>query len=181
MILKQILAISTLVTGLSQTGNLKADTGKAKIDFTVNGLFGTVHGSFSGLQADIRFNEKDLAASSISASVNAKTVSTGISLRNSDLRNKEVWFNTDKYPLISFRSKKIEKTAIGYKVLGDLAIKGTTKSVEIPFTYSRNEAGGLFKGNFTIQRVDYKLGKPGGSVGKEITIILTVPVKDSSH
>ena len=181
MILKQILMISSIVTGLSFSGNWKADTGNAKVTFTVKGLFGKVHGSFSGLQSTIQFNEKDLSGSSVSASVDAKTVSTGISLRNSDLRNKEEWFNTSKYPRISFRSKKIEKTANGYKALGDLTIKGITKSAEIPFTFTRKDATGLFQGQFTIQRADYHLSKPGGSVGSVITVMLTVPVKDSSH
>jgi polyisoprenoid-binding protein YceI len=181
MLFKQILTISTVVAGLSLSGNWKADTTSAKVNFTVKGLFGTVHGSFSGLQATIQFNEKDLAGSSVSASVEAKTVSTGISLRNSDLRNKEEWFNTDKYPRISFRSKKIEKTANGYKALGDLTIKGITKPAEIPFTFTGKDATGLFKGQFTIQRADYKLGKPGGSVGSVITVTLSVPVKGGSQ
>ncbi len=181
MIFNQILKISMVFAGLSFAGNWKADTAKAKVDFTVKGLFGTVHGSFSGLQATVQFNEEDLGGSSMSASIEAKTVSTGISLRNSDLRNKEEWFNTDKYPRISFRSKKIEKAAGGYKVLGDLTIKGITKSAEIPFSFTSKEGTGLFKGQFTVQRADYNLGKPGGSVGSTITITLTVPVKENSH
>ena len=176
MILKQFLMISTAVAGLTFSANWKADTAKARINFTVKGIFGTVHGSFTGLQTDIQFDEKDLSRSSFTASVDAKTVSTGISLRNSDLRNKEEWFNTGKYPRIHFQSKKIEKTANGYKALGELTIKGITKPMEIPFTFTKKDADGIFKSQFTIQRADYKLGKPGGSVGDVITVILTVPV-----
>jgi polyisoprenoid-binding protein YceI len=181
MIFKQILAISTLIGGMAFKGNWIAESTKAKVSFTVKGLFGTVHGSFSGLQSSILFNEKELSGSSISASVDAKTVSTGISLRNSDLRNKEEWFNTGKYPKISFLSKKFEKTAQGYKVLGDLTIKGVTKPVEIPFTFTGKDADGVFKGQFSIKRADYNLGKPGGSVGSEINVTLTIPVKSNSH
>jgi polyisoprenoid-binding protein YceI len=154
-----------------------ADATKAKIAFSVKGPFGTVHGSFSGLKAGIQLSEKDLAGSSISASIDPKTVSTGISLRNSDLRNKEIWLNTDKYPVITFKSKKIEKTAAGYKVLGDLTLKGTTKAVEIPFSFNPNASEGVFKGQFTLNREDYHIGKSGGSVGDAVTITLEVPVK----
>jgi polyisoprenoid-binding protein YceI len=181
MIFKQVLLISTLVTGFSFVGSWKADTGNAKVSFSVKGLFGTVHGSFSGLQSTIEFNEKDLSASSISASIDVKTVTTGISLRNSDLRNKEEWFNAEKYPRISFHSKKFEKTTNGYKVLGELTIKGVTKPVEIPFTFTNKEGAGLFKGQFTLKRADYNLGKPGGSVGSEITVALSIPVKGGTH
>jgi polyisoprenoid-binding protein YceI len=181
MIFNQILKIAMVIAGLSVAGNWKADSAKAEIGFTVKGLFGTVHGSFSGLVATVQFNEKDLPGSSISASVDAKTVSTGISLRNSDLRNKEEWFNTEKFPRIIFHSKKIEKTAGGYKALGDLTIKGVTKSTEIPFTFTSKGGAGLFKGEFTVKRSDYNLGKPGGSVGSIISVALTVPVNENSH
>lgn len=179
MKLKQILTVSTIFVGLSFSANWKADTTNSKINFTVKGIFGTVHGSFSGLQATIQFSEKDLSASSMSASVEAKTVSTGITLRNSDLRDKEEWFNTEKYPKISFKSKKFEKTASGYKVLGDLTIKGITKPIEIPFTFTDKDGSGVFKGQFTIQRTEFNLGKPGGSVGSVVTVMLTIPAKNT--
>jgi polyisoprenoid-binding protein YceI len=176
---KQILAASALILIMPVTSIWKADTTNAKVNFTVHGPFGTVHGSFTGLEATINFNEKNLSGSSIVASIDAKTVSTGISLRNSDLRNKEEWLNTDKYPRISFKSKKIEKTDKGFKASGDLTIKGITKPSEIPFTFTNKESSGIFAGQFTINRSDYNVGKPGGSVGSVITIILTIPVKNS--
>ena len=175
------VAITMVFAGLYSTRSWKADTSNAKVSFTVKGIFGLVNGSFSGLQSTLQFNEKDLPGSSLSASVEAKTVSTGISLRNSDLRDKEEWFNSERYPRISFRSKKIEKTASGYKVLGDLTIKGITKSAEIFFTFSGKDGSRLFKGQFSILRADYDLGKPGGSVGSIISVTLTVPVTGSRH
>jgi polyisoprenoid-binding protein YceI len=177
MKLTLIIALFTIMTGMPLEGDWNVDASKAKITFTVKGPFGTVHGSFSGLKSTIKFDEKDLSASSISASVDAKTVSTGVGLRNSDLRNKEEWLKTDKYPLISFKSTKIEKTATGYKVLGNLTLKATTKPIEIPFTFTPAGNAGVFKGQFTINREDYHVGKNGGSVGSIITINLEVPVK----
>ncbi len=176
---KQLLAATAIVLILPATGNWKVDTANAKVNFTLHGPFGMVHGSFTGLEADIKFNEKDLSASSITASIDAKTVSTGVSLRNSDLRNKEEWLNTDKFPKISFKSSKIEKTAAGYKASGTMTIKGIAKTCEIPFTFENKDSGGNFHGQFTIKREDYNIGKPGGSVGDVITIILSVPVKGS--
>ena len=172
----QILALSAAMAGMPITGNWNADTAKAKVSFSVKGPFGTVNGNFTGLKSHIQFNAKDLSGSSISASVEAKTVSTGIGLRNHDLRSKEEWLNVDKYPLITFQSKKIEKTTDGYKAMGDLTLKGVTKPVVIPFTFVDNGTTGLFKGQFSIARADYNVGKPGGKVGSDITITLEVPV-----
>jgi hypothetical protein len=49
--------------------------------------------------------------------------------------------------------------------------------VEIPFTFTPNGGGGEFKGQFTIKREDYNIGKTGGSIGDMISITLEVPVK----
>jgi len=155
----------------------KADAEKAKIGFSVKGLFGTVHGHFTGLKATIRWDEHDLAGSSISASVDASTVSTGIGLRNHHVREEEQFLNASKYPTISFASKKIVKTAAGFMAEGDLKIKDVVKPVQIVFTFEPGgEHSGVFKGNFNIKREDYNIGKPGGSIGDEIRIELEVPV-----
>lgn len=177
MQLKQLIARSVIIAGLTLAGNWNVDTANAKVTFKVKGPFGTVHGDFSGLKATILFSEKDLAGSSISASIEAKTVSTGIGLRNHDLRSKEQWLNTDKYPQISFRSRRIEKTSSGYKAIGDLTLKDVTRPVEIPFTFASKDIDGIFKGQFTIKREDYNIGKTGGSVGSIITIDIECPVK----
>jgi len=53
--------------------NWKVDAAKAKVGFSVKGPFGKVHGSFTGLKSTIRFDEHDLAGSSVEASIDAKT------------------------------------------------------------------------------------------------------------
>lgn len=176
---KTMLLPVVFLLGPVFAGDWKVDPAQAKVQFSVDGPFGTVHGNFTGLKATIKFNVKDPAAGSISASVDASTVSTGIGLRNRDLRKKEVWFNTDKYPTISFQSKKIEKADNGYVAVGDLTLKGTTKPIRIPFTFSSDGKSGVFKSHFVLKREDYNLGKPGGSVGEEVTVDLEVPVTQS--
>jgi polyisoprenoid-binding protein YceI len=177
MKMKLFALLSALVIGFAFDGNWNADTSKAKVSFTVKGPFGTVHGNFSDLKATIQFNEKDLAGSSITASIGAETVSTGIGMRNSDLRKKEEWLNAPKFPRVSFKSSKIQKKGDGYAAMGNLTIKGITKPVEISFTFSQTGRAGIFKGQFTIKRQDFNLGKSGGSVGEVVTIELEVPVK----
>ena len=178
MVMVAMLGGGSQVAGSGAAHSWTVDAAKAKVLFTVKGPFpfGTVHGSFTGLKSTIRFDENDLAGSAISASIDAKTVSTGIGLRNKDLRTKEEWLNTDKYPEISFKSGKIEKASSGYKAVGELTLKGTTRPVEIPFTFTASGNSGVFKGKFAINREDYKVGKPGGSVGSMVNIELEIPV-----
>ncbi len=176
MQLKQIIAGSVVLAGMVFAGNWKVDSAKSKVNFSVKGPFGTVHGNFTGLKTTLEFNEKD-GSGSVTASIDAKTVSSGVGMRNKHLNNEEQWLNTAKYPEITYHSKKIEKSANGYKAIGELTLKGITKPVDIPFTFTPQGGDGVFKGQFKIKREDYKLGKPGGSVGDEITIDLEIVAK----
>jgi polyisoprenoid-binding protein YceI len=179
--MKTLLFISLFVSfaGLPLTGNWTADAGRAKITFTVDGPFGEVHGSFSGLTSEFQFDEKDLTKSSITASIDASTVNSGVGLRNTHLRNEEQWLNTAKYPRIQFKSTKIEKTDAGFSASGTLTLKTVSKPIVIPFTFSSSGNTGVFKGHFSIKREDYDLGKKGGSVGETIQIQIEVPVKSN--
>jgi polyisoprenoid-binding protein YceI len=177
MQLRQSIIRSALIVGLAFATSWTIDSTNAKVTFKVKGIFGTVNGSFTGLKATIKFDENDLPGSAVQASIDPTTVSTGSGLRDRHLKNEEEWFNPTKYPAISFKSQKIEKGTGGYKAIGDLTMKGVTKPTEIPFTFTPNGGTGVFKGQFTIKREDFNIGKPGGSVGDIITINLEVPVK----
>lgn len=176
MKIARIITRSVVIAGLAFAPNWNVDTTKAKVEFSIKGPFGTVHGNFSGLKADIKFDEKAPGNSSISATVDTKTISTGIGMRNHDLK-KEEWFDADKYSTIEYHAKKVEKNGSGYKAIGELTMKGVTKPIEIPFTFTRSGSTGVFKGQFKVNREDFKVGKPRSSVGDEVTISLDVPVK----
>lgn len=156
-----------------QEWNANAST--AQIKFSVKGPFGTVDGNLGGLKSTILFDKDNLGGSSIRASTDPKSISTGIKLRNKDLQ-KEKYFNSDKYPLLSFQSNTIQKSGAGYKAFGDLTIKGVTKKIEIPFSFSEKGINGIFKGSFSIQRQDYGIGKQGGSIGNTVSIDVEIPV-----
>ena len=147
----------------------------AQIKINVKGPFGNVDGKLGGLKATILFDKDHLSASSIRASTDPKSISTGIKLRNKDLQ-KEKYFNSAKYPSLSFQSDQIQKSGTGYKAIGNLTIKGVRKQVEIPFNFSEEGNAGVFNGHFSIQRQDYGIGKKGGSIGSTVSIDLKVPI-----
>jgi polyisoprenoid-binding protein YceI len=174
---KVIMQSAILFAAIVFASDWKVDPANAKVGFSVKGPFGTVNGTFTGLQATIKFDAADLGGSSVVASIDAGTVSSGVGMRNHHLKSEEQWLNTAKYPRITYKSTKIEKTGAGFKAIGDLTIKGVSKPVEIPFTFTPNGSAGVFKGQFQFKRLDFNLGKPGGTVGDVITITLQVPAK----
>lgn len=172
---RKLLALGGMMIGItafSQSTSWKVDTAKATIKFVTRGIFGEVNGSLSGLKATILFDAEKPSSGYMKATIDPQTISTGISLRNTHLRKKEEFFNTSKYPLISFVSEQIQKTSSGYTVTGYLTIKAVTRQVEIPFTFEKTSAGAVFKGYFTLDALDYTVG----TSSKQVTVYIVVPV-----
>jgi polyisoprenoid-binding protein YceI len=136
-----------------------------------------VNGSLSGTQTHINFDAANPARSSIVASLESATIETGIALRNKHLK-KEQYLYVDKFPMITMRSTKIEKTGnnmyLGYF---DLTIKETTKNIQLPFTFTENTSGGEFKGEFKINRLDYGVGESNWLMDTEVMIYIQLNVK----
>ena len=132
-------------------------------------------GVFKTFKGAITLDEQNPAASKFDVSIDVASINTGNGLQNKHARSDE-WFDAAKYPQIRFTSRTFAKAGSGYQVIGDLQVHGVTKATTIPFTFQKTAAGGTFTGSFTVNRNDFKLGKPGGDVGEQIKIDIKVPV-----
>ncbi len=130
-------------------------------------------GEFKGLKGSIVWNEENPAASTMQVSVNAGTINTAIELRDKELQ-EETYFNVDKYPLISFVSTGIAAANGAYYATGNLTVKGTTRAVSFPFTATKMANGYLFSGSFSINRLDYGIGKSSMVLSDNVDIALKV-------
>ena len=146
----------------------------ATVGFKIKMLGVGVDGTFKGLAATLRFDSQNMAVNNLSATVDAATLDTDNNLRNRHLREKEDYFNVAKYPKITMKSTKIEKTATGYVGYFDLTMKNTTKSVKLPFTFTQTGNKAIFSGSTVINRRDWSVG--GGTLGlsNDVTMNLTV-------
>jgi polyisoprenoid-binding protein YceI len=133
----------------------------------------TVTGSFKGLKGTIAFDPNNLSGSSFDVSVQPKTISTGIGIRDNDLL-KEKYFDEKKYPLIVIKSQSITKGPHDdYIFSGTLTMKGVTKTISFPFTAKSENDGYEFKGSFQLNRLDYNVG-PDNSIDKNVVVDLSV-------
>ncbi|WP_417942210.1 YceI family protein [Flavobacterium sp. RS13.1] len=134
----------------------------------------SVEGIFEKFKGEIIFNENALEVSNFSLIIEVESIATGNWLKNRHAKNDK-WLDADKYPNITFKSTKFLKTAAGFAVKGILTIHGIQKEITIPFTFSNQ----IFKGNFSVNRMDYKIGNMEGmskKVSNEIRIDFSVPV-----
>ncbi len=149
----------------------------AKVKFTLYEKKGVEEGVFTGLEGVVKFDEKDLINSSILAIINVATINSGVEMRDESLRSKD-FFEIKKYPNIKFQSNGITKTSTGFIAKGKLSAKKITKDILLPFTFtSTSDSTAVFKGTFTINRLDYGIGSKTDGVGTKVKIELEIPVK----
>jgi polyisoprenoid-binding protein YceI len=155
----------------------KIDEKASAVTFTISNFGKEVQGSIGGLEGAIFFDEKDLKNSTFDTRVKVKTIDTGISKRDKDLMN-EKYFDESKFPEITFKSDKIERSGKDFSASGNLTIKGKTLPIQMPFTFERKESSGIFKSQFTIKRLDYGIGGTGPIMGKDVNVNLIVVAKE---
>ncbi|HEV7229871.1 MAG TPA: YceI family protein [Bacteroidia bacterium] len=141
-------------------------------NYTVRFSNPEVNGSFTKLNATIRFDEKDLAASRIQVSVDVNSVNTGNPEMDKQVTGKDM-LNKEQYPQIIFESSSLRKVPVGYEAIGTLKMHGQNKEITIPFTFSDQ----VFKGNFEVKCSDYGMTGMGHGEADVVKIELSVPVK----
>jgi polyisoprenoid-binding protein YceI len=107
----------------------KIDPAHSSAQFVVRHMMITnVRGSFSNVQGTIVWDADDPAASSMDATIDTTTLSTGDANRDTHVKSAE-FLEVEKYPTITFKSKTITKDGDRLKVRGDLTVHGVTKEV----------------------------------------------------
>lgn len=128
-------------------------------------------GTFKGLKSELLFDENNLAASKLIATIDANTINTGNGMRNGHAKNG---LDAQTFKIVKFESISISKTASGYEANGNLTIKDVTKEIKIPFTFTKNAEGGVFAGTFSVKPAEYNVTK--GGTPDVLDFQLNVPV-----
>jgi polyisoprenoid-binding protein YceI len=116
----------------------------------------SVTGTFDKWNAGLTFTSNDAASGTLDIKIQAASVDTGSGLKNSALKGDD-FFATDKYPTITFHSKKIVQTGPNtFEVDGDFTMRGVTKPEKLTLTVSGIGTGaGDIKGTMAFDRKDY--------------------------
>lgn len=107
------------------------DPGHSQIEFAVKHMMiTTVRGQFRGFEAEVDFDEERPERSSVVAHIDASTIETGMEARDAHLRSAD-FFDAETYPQLTFRSTAIAAKGDGYRIDGDLTIRGVTRPVSL--------------------------------------------------
>lgn len=178
---KLFLAVSLLTMSMTaMAASYTLDPTHTYPNFTINHLgFSTTHGRFDKTTGKLTM-DKAKGTGSVEVVVDMASVNTGMKKRDDHLRGPD-FFNVAEFPEMTFKSTKVEFKGKGAKVMGNLTIKGVTKSVTLdvasincgvhPFN-KKNVCG--FDATTSIKRSDFgiKYGLP--AIGDDMNIMLQV-------
>ncbi|MGQ0827351.1 MAG: YceI family protein [Bacteroidota bacterium] len=146
------------------------------VGFKIKNAGFTVDGTFGGLHANIIFDGSKNYGNFLETSVDVSSVNTGIDKRDAHLKKAE-YFDVEKYPKIVMKANLFSKEKDGsYKGYFKLIIKDKTRDVLIPFTFNEKDDKGTFKAIFTINRLDWGVGKSSMVLSDNVTVSIEVNV-----
>jgi polyisoprenoid-binding protein YceI len=182
--LSMALALFAGAGAQAQTSTWTIDPMHSSVNFQIRHMgVSTVRGGLAGVKGSIVFNEKDITKSTVEATIDASTISTGADARDKHLKSPD-FFDVATYPVITFKSTAITNNG-KLQLIGDLTMHGVTKSVTLdldgPATPQKNQQGKTISGfsaSGLIKRSDFGIGSkfPSAAVGDEVKFTIDVEI-----
>jgi polyisoprenoid-binding protein YceI len=153
-----VLATSVLPTAHAAEYN-QVQTDKSAINFAYQQMGVKMDGKFKKFAAQLSFDPAKPTAAKTNFDVELDSIDLGSTEADQEVAGKP-WFSTKVFPKANFVSSAVK--ALGgnrYEVAGKLTIKGQSRDVVVPASFSTQGTTGVFDGNFVIRRGDFNIGE----------------------
>ena len=123
-------AIVAVVPAAAETW--KIDTSHSSSQFSVTHMMiTTVRGSFGATSGTIEYDGKSVASIKADVTIDAATINTNNEKRDGHLKSPD-FFDVATYPTLTFKSTKVVPGSDGgFKLVGNLTMRGVTKEVTL--------------------------------------------------
>jgi len=163
-----IISCFLLFTLVCKAQQITIQDDKAKIHFTF--IDQDVEGELSDFKFTGGIDLNTIETAVIAGSVATETIDTNNWLRSRHLRSKK-YFSAKEHPRLSFTSNKITLTASGFRVSGQLTIKGSTQTITWDFTIQENN----LIGTASINTHDFNINIYDEKSRNEVAIKIILP------
>jgi polyisoprenoid-binding protein YceI len=181
MAISLALPVAANSTDLHRGSGYLLDLTDASVSFSIMvlGLF-PVHGYFERVQGGFLFSDS-CATSQIAFTIESASVNTHNHLRDRIVRGPAL-LNSDRYPVISFSSTRIDGDADGpRKIVGELYLNGMTREVSFDLAPSGNTGtgaahAGRYRALTRLSRADFGISAPIVGVSDTISIEVAIGI-----
>lgn len=132
---------------------VQPETGEVRFEILQDGV--PFDGAFRRFGGEVCFEEDRVA--SVDVWVEPASVDTGLPDLDSALQDP-ILFDSIEHPRITFVSEDIRGGPAGWSAVGDLTIKGITRTRRVPFTLERGGDAVQVHGEIVIRRLAFDVG-----------------------
>lgn len=175
-----ILALAAPLA-LAQTSTWTSDSAHSEVDFSIKHMsISNVHGRFGKVAATLVYNEADITKSTVKATIDTGTVSTGEAARDTHIKSPD-FFDVATFPTAAFTSTGVAKNGGNLTVAGNLTLHGVTKPVVLEVEGPTGPVPGMdhkphagFSATTTISRTAFGIGAkfPAAVVGDDVKLTI---------
>lgn len=132
------------------------------------------YGRFNDVQGSFALGDQPM----FEFSVKTASIDSNFKKRDDHLRGPD-FFNAKQFPMITFKSTKVETDGKNLAVTGDLSLHGVTQTVTIPLQkmgegqdpWGQHRAG--FSTTFTIKRSEFGMTNMLDLVGDDVSLMIS--------
>lgn len=173
--------------GLAAPSTYDIDSSHSSAQFSVRHLMiSNVKGEFTKVTGTVTYDVGNLSVSRVDVVIDARSINTRDEKRDGHLKSAD-FFDTAKFPALTFKSKEFRKSNGKLQIRGDLTMHGVTREVVLDVTGPTAEVkdpwGNIRVGATATAKVNRKdwglawnkaLETGGVMVGEEVTITLDI-------
>jgi polyisoprenoid-binding protein YceI len=179
-----ILALAAPLA-FAQPSTWTSDPAHSEVDFSVKHMsVSNVHGRFGKVAATVVYNEANISKSTVTATIDVSTVSTGEAARDTHIKSPD-FFDIGAFPTASFTSTKVVKNGSKLEVTGNFTLHGVTKPVVLDVEGPATPGEGMdhklhsgFTATTTISRTAFGIGNkfPSAVVSDDVKLTIELEV-----
>lgn len=122
------------LTAQPGTVTWQIDPTHSHVEFAVKHMMiSTVKGRFADVKGTVVLDEADLTSAVVDVTLDVASIDTRQQQRDDHLRSAD-FFDAQRFPTIHFVGKSVARQGDGFRVVGDLTIRGVTREVTLAVT-----------------------------------------------
>lgn len=167
-----LLLLGSLVSAAQSSAQQKNWTAvKTDIRFYIRNAGLEVEGKFDQVQGTFVTDERNVPVLVV-GTAKAKSIDTGIGLRDSHLQGKD-YFNAEAFPELRMQMLSVTDKTIKFNVI----IKGKSKTYEMPYIWKVAQGQGQFSVSFKINRRDFGVGGSSLMLSDDLIVKINLSLK----
>jgi polyisoprenoid-binding protein YceI len=173
-VLSLAATVLVLLPGANAADTYKVDPAHTRVGFSIRHMgISHVKGVFDEFEGALVLDKEVIKEAS--ATIQVKSVNTRVHQRDNHLRGAD-FFDAAKYPVITFKTKRVESSGGQTRLIGDFTMHGVTKELVLPVTLSgpvKDPQGNVrigLEAGAKLNRKDYGINYSAALVGVEVAI-----------